>query len=172
MLYILEASLQDPTPRKELAQIDVAGFLSGRRGVIIDGAEAALARAHASHYESAGAAETRHRLESLFDRLVDAANRRDVTAIAEHAQSVAEERFNAGYDLAEVQTAFNALEEATWTQALEAVPAEELAETLGSVSTILGCGKDALARRYVSLAAHAHAPTLNQRALFSGTDSV
>jgi hypothetical protein len=140
--------------------------------VIIGEAEAALARVHARHYEFAGEAETRRRLETLFDRLVDAAGHRDVTAMAEYAQSVAEERFDAGYDLSEVQTAFNALEEATWTQVLEALPPEELAETLGFVSTILGCGKDALARRYVSLAAHAHAPSLNQRALFGGTDGV
>lgn len=127
---------------------------------------------HARHYEAAGEAETRRRLETLFERLVDAAGSRDVTAMASYAEAVAEERFNAGYDLAEVQTAFNALEEATWTQALAAVPPEEVAETLGSVSTILGCGKDALARRYVSLAAHGHAPSLNQRALFEGTDGL
>jgi hypothetical protein len=108
----------------------------------------------------------------LFDRLLEAAASRDVTAIAEYAHAVAEERFSAGYDLAEVQAAFNVLEEATWAQALAALPAEELAETLGSVSTILGCGKDALARRYVSLAAQGHAPSLNRRALFGGTDGL
>jgi len=151
---------------------DVAGFLAARRGPIVDEAEAALSRLHPRHYEAAGAVETRRRLELLFDRLLEAAGSMDVTAMVEYAQAVAEERFGAGYDLAEVQTAFNALEEATWAQALAAVPPGELAETLGSVSTILGCGKDALARRYVSLAAHGHAPSLNQRALFGGTDGL
>ncbi len=43
------------------------------------------------------------------------------------------------------------------------------AETLGHVSTILGAGKDALARRYVSLATDTRAPSLDLRALFTGT---
>lgn len=152
--------------------MDVAHFLNAKRGAIVDEADAALARVHARHYEAAGSAETRRRLETLFERLLQAAGSRDVTAMAEYAQAVAEERFDAGYDLAEVQTAFNALEEATWAQALTALAPDELAETLGSVSTILGCGKDALARRYVSMAADRHAPSLNQRALFGGTDGL
>jgi hypothetical protein len=45
-------------------------------------------------------------------------------------------------------------------------------QTLGVVSTILGAGKDALAREYVSLATNAHAPSLDLRALFAGTDGV
>lgn len=150
----------------------MGNFLGANRAAIVDDADSALARVHARHYEAAGAAETRRRLETLFERLVEAAGSRDVTAMAEYAQAVAEERFSAGYDLAEVQTAFNTLEEATWAQALATVPAEDLAETLGAVSTILGCGKDALARRYVSLAAQGHAPSLDQRALFAGTDGL
>jgi hypothetical protein len=161
-----------PVAEKGGRALDIAGFLSDKRGQIVDSADAALERVHARHYEAAGEAETRRRLETLFDRLLDALVRRNVTAMAEYAQAVAEERFNAGYDLGEVQTAFNALEEATWAQALAGLPADELAEALGSVSTILGCGKDALARRYVSLAAHGHAPSLNRRALFGGTDGL
>jgi hypothetical protein len=41
---------------------------------------------------------------------------------------------------------------------------------LGLVSTILGAAKDAVARRYVSLAAHTHARSLDLRALFTGID--
>ena len=40
------------------------------------------------------------------------------------------------------------------------------------MTTILGSGKDALARKYVSLAAGAHAPSLDLRSLFAGTDGV
>jgi hypothetical protein len=69
-----------------------------------------------------------------------------------------------------VQAAFNALEEATWTCLLARVEPSELAESLGLVSTILGAAKDALARRYVSLAAHTHAPSLDLRALFTGIE--
>ena len=88
-----------------------------------------------------------------------------------YAQSLAEERFEAGYDLVEVQTAFNALEEASWRRVLADLDPTEFADALGLVSTLLGAGKDALARRYVSLAADTHAPSLDVRALFAGTDS-
>jgi hypothetical protein len=43
-------------------------------------------------------------------------------------------------------------------------------ETLGLVSTILGAAKDALARKYVSLATNTHAPSLDMQALFAGTE--
>lgn len=146
-----------------------AEFLERERRPILEAADAALRRAHARHYESAGEGEVQRRLEALFDHLLQALNERDVTGMLAYAEQVAEERFNAGYDLSEVQTAFNALEEATWARAMGELEPTELAEALGLVSTILGTGKDALARRYVSLATRAHVPSLDLRALFTGT---
>jgi len=49
------------------------------------------------------------------------------------------------------------------------VAGDELAESLGLLTTVLGVGKDALARTYVSLASHEHVPSLDLRALFEGT---
>jgi RsbT co-antagonist protein rsbRD N-terminal domain len=146
-----------------------AEFLERERGAIVDAAAAALRRAHARHYETAGEAEVRRRLEALFDHVLHALAGHDVSGMLAYAEEVAEERFNAGYDLSEVQTAFNALEEAVWTRAVAEVEPADLAQALGLVSTVLGTGKDALARRYVSLAAHTHAPSLDLRALFTGT---
>jgi hypothetical protein len=152
--------------------MDTVEFLESERGAIIDAAQAGLSRMPVRHYESAGEPEVSRRLEALFDRLVDALARRDLTTMLEYAQTVAVERFDAGYDLQEVQTAFNALEEATWARALDRLEPAQLAEALGSVSTVLGCGKDALARKYVSLAAQTHAPSLDLRALFTGTEGL
>jgi hypothetical protein len=147
-----------------------ADFLERARRPILEAAAAALRRAHARHYDAAGEGEIERRLEALFDHVRQALTARDVAGLLAYAEEVAEERFNAGYDLSEVQTAFNALEEATWGQALAQLEPSELAEALGLTSTILGVGKDALARRYVSLAARTHAPSLDLRALFTGTD--
>lgn len=152
--------------------VDIVQFLDRERAGILSSAEDALHRVHARHYESAGEPEVHRRLETLFQHLLEALAHRDLTPTVEYAEAVARERFEAGYDLSEVQTAFNALEEATWSRLLEALEPAQLAEALGSVSTVLGCGKDALARKYVSLAADAHAPSLNLRALFTGTDGV
>jgi hypothetical protein len=147
-----------------------AEFLTHERDVIVDAAEATLARMHARHYESAGASEVRQRLEALYDHLLDALRSRDLGPIVAYAEQVAQERFNAGYDLSEVQTAFNALEEATWTRVFAELPPTQFAEALGLVSTILGAAKDALARNYVSLATNTHAPSLDLQALFAGTE--
>jgi hypothetical protein len=46
----------------------------------------------------------RRRIEVLFDQLLDSLARRDVTPMVNHAESVAEERFNAGYDLSEIKS--------------------------------------------------------------------
>lgn len=145
-------------------------FLAGQHEAIVDEAEAALARSHARHYEAAGKAEVRRRLERLFEHLLDGLRDRDLEPMISYAEALAEERFESGYDLVEVQTAFNALEEASWQHVLSDLDPAEFADALGLISTLLGAGKDALARRYVSLAADTHAPSLDLRALFAGTD--
>ena len=147
-------------------------FLARNRKAIASAAEAALERSHSRHYEEAGARAVHVRLETLFDHLLESLEARDLGPVLAYAQQVAEERFQSGYDLSEVQTAFNALEEATWGQILAALDPSQLAEALGLVTTILGAGKDALARQYVSLAARAHAPSLDLRRLFAGTEGV
>jgi hypothetical protein len=154
----------------EPSRIDTAGFLTDERDAILEAAEAALARMHARHYESAGVSEVRQRLEALFDHLLEALRSRDLGRIVGYAEQVAQDRFNAGYDLYEVQTAFNALEEATWRRVFAGLPPAQFAEALGLVSTILGAAKDALARSYVSLATNTHAPSLDLQALFAGTE--
>ena len=93
---------------------------------------------------------------------------RNLGPMVAHAGTIAVERFNAGYDLWEVQTAFNVLEETLWQQVLKGMPAEQYAEALGLVSTVIGAGKDALARSYVSLASKSRAPSLNLESLFTG----
>jgi hypothetical protein len=153
-----------------LGRTDTLDFLGQHQREIVEAAEGALGRLGARHYQSAGEAEVRRRLEALFDQLLGSLANHDLTPMVAFSQSVAEERFNAGYDLSEVQAAFNALEESIWTRAVATLEPGELAQTLGLVSTVLGCGKDALARRYVSLATRTHAPSLDLRALFSGSE--
>jgi hypothetical protein len=150
--------------------MDTDDFLRQYQREIVDAAEGALNRLEVLHYRSAGETEVHRRLEVLFDHLVESLAHRDLASMVAYAQSVAEERFEAGYDLSEVQTAFNVLEESIWTRAVATLEPEQLAQTLGLVSTALGCGKDALARKYVSLATRTHAPSLDLRALFRGSD--
>ena len=148
--------------------VQMSEFLLRERAATITAAEAALARIHTRHYEAAGADHTCERLEALYDRLIEAVTTRDLSGIVAYARQVADERYDAGYDLSEVQAAFNTLEEATWSRVLAELEPEQFAEALGLVTTILGAAKDALAREYVSFATSRHAPSLDLSRLFLG----
>jgi hypothetical protein len=145
----------------------VLEVLEQERAPIVDAACDSL-RHSRTHYEAAGKEETRRRVEVLYDALLRALSSRDLGGVLDYARKLAAERFESGYDLSEVQGAFNALEEATWTVLCARLRPEELALSLGLVSTVLGAAKDALGREYVSLASQTHAPSLDLRALFTG----
>ena len=153
----------------EVARVDVEELLSQRRSEVLDDAFAALQRSAVVHYELSGEEFTRERLAELFDIVVTALHERELAPVGSYAEGVAEHRFAAGFGISEVQTAFNVMEEAMWRQAVVGVAAAELAQAVGLLGTILGFGKDALARRYVSLSSQRHVPTLDLSALFAGT---
>jgi len=131
-------------------------------------AQAAETAGRAPHYAAAGNAETIARLDVLFDRLVDAVERCDLTEVSSYARRLAAARFAAGYDLVEVQVAINALEEAVWRRIFAAASPDGLGESLRLVSTVLGAAKDVLAQTYVSLASER--PKIDVAALFAGTN--
>lgn len=150
--------------------MDLDALLLENRSSVLDDAYSTLRRSHASHYEAAGEAFTRHALAELFDLVVDAVRTRDLAGISAYSERVAGERFHHGFDISEVQAAFNALEEAMWRRVVATEPVDELAEAIGLLSTVLGYGKDALARTYVSLASSRHVPSLDLSALFAGAN--
>jgi hypothetical protein len=127
-----------------------------------------LERTHLAHYEASGTEESRRRLDDLFALVLECLEKRDLDPIIRYAGRVAEERFGAGFGIAEVQTAFNVLEEAIWHVVLAQLPAAELLESAGLIGTVLGAGKDALARTWVARATSAHVPSLDLTALFEG----
>ena len=146
--------------------------LRTHRTQILDDASAELAQLQLHHYETAGPEFTRARLESLYDLVQSAIDHRDVAAIIAYADAVAEERFAAGFDVSEVQHAFNVLESTMWRLVVPAEAPEDLAESVGLLSTVFGIAKDALARRYVSLASKHRVTSLDLSALFAGTNSL
>jgi hypothetical protein len=83
-----------------------------------------------------------------------------------YAEKIAKERFDAGFDLHEVHTAFNVLEETIWKKVVENVEPSGLGKALGLISTVLGAGKESLALTYVSLASKSKTKTLNLSELF------
>lgn len=138
---------------------------------VLDAAYASLHGSHVAHYELAGEAFTRQALSDLFRLVVSAIQTRDLTFMSAYADGIAVARVNDGYDISEVQMAFNALEDAMWRRVVAAEPPGDLAEAIGLLSTVLGYGKDTVARKYLSLACKRHIPSLDLSALFAGASS-
>jgi hypothetical protein len=146
-------------------------LLADAREDVIDEAYTRLEHSHVVHYERAGEAFTRQALEALFTVVVEAIRTKDLARLNAHVEHLAEERFDHGFDISEVQLAFNSLEVSMWRRLVSDEPLADLAEAVGLLSTVLGYGKDTLSRRYVSLAARRHVPSLDLSALFEGTNS-
>ena len=151
--------------------MNLQSLLRASRQELLADAVESVRRARLEHYEAAGPGLIRQRLDDLLGLVIDAVGQRNLAAIVDHANAVATKRFEEGVDLSEVQTAFNVLEEALWLHILKRVPAAEQGEALGLVGTVLGAGKDVLARTYVSMATRTRTPSLNLDAMFSGTET-
>jgi hypothetical protein len=147
-------------------------LLQTQNNEILSTAFESVKRSQLKNYDKAGDEHIHQRLKALFVLTVRAIKERNLGPMVAHADTIAAERFAAGYDLSEVQTAFNVLEETIWMNVLKRLPATEYGEALGLVSTVLGAGKDRLARCYVSLASHTKTTSLNLQSIFSGTEGV
>jgi hypothetical protein len=121
-------------------------------------------------YRSSGTEQTRQRVKALFVLTARAIKERNLGPILAYAEEVGRERYSSGVDLAEVQIAFNVLEEVLWHRILTSVPPVYFAESLGLVGTVLSSGKDMLARTYVTLAARTKSPSLHLEGLFDGSE--
>ncbi len=152
-----------PHPNK-LTSMDIHELLAEERSLIIQDTWRSVMKL--THYERDGKEATRQRLEVLFDHVARAVLRRDLCELLDYAERIAKQRFEASFDLSEVQTAFFMLEEAISRRALARVSPPELAEALGLVGTAMRRGKDAFARAYISLANRARAPSLDLSDLF------
>ena len=144
--------------------------LSGAADEIVDEAYGELHPAAHPHYHALGEALTRGYLVELFDLVVQGVAAREAVHMVQHAERIAEERFHAGFDLSEVQAAFNALEQAMWRRVAAVEEPRELLASVGVLASILGAGKDALARVYVHLASYRHVAHLDVEALYGGTE--
>ena len=84
-------------------------FLLDHANEITDEAMRAMDRAHLKHYEEAGKEHIHARLKALCVLCTRGVKERNLGPMIAHADEIARERFSAGYDLWEVQTAFNDL---------------------------------------------------------------
>jgi len=151
--------------------VNFSEYLHAHGDEIVQTACDAMARSHLKNYDHAGAEHVHQRIKALFVLTARAVKEKNLGPMIAHADTIAGERFQAGYDLWEVQTAFNVLEEVIWQIILRDLQPVGYAEALGLVGTVLVAGKDALARQYVSLASKSRSPALNLHSLFTGLES-
>jgi hypothetical protein len=135
---------------------------------IINEAFTSLQRSHLKHYESSRADENWQRLAKLFDLTLNGIKTKSLVDMVTYSEAIAKERYETGFDLHEVHTAYNVLEEALWKCIINEVDSKELAESLGLIGTVLGTGKESLAIAYVSLASKQKVKSLNLTQLFKG----
>lgn len=126
-------------------------LLDTHRHEIVDEAARTLARSRLEHYDEQGFGAAHEKLSRLLAVTVRCVRERDLRPMLSYADAIARERRAAGFDLREVQMAFNVLEEAIWRQVVPEVPRDHLAEVIGLLTTIHGAGKDEVARTWVEL---------------------
>jgi len=150
--------------------MDLPQLLEESRPEAVADAIQGLARATLPHYTASRASQNRERLARLYDLTAACVASRTLLPMIEYAQGVARERYKDGFDLEEVHTAFNVLEEVIWRRITARLQPPQYPEAFGLVSTVLGAGKQALAIEYVALVSrNREVRSLDLSALFKGT---
>jgi methylmalonyl-CoA decarboxylase len=130
-----------------------SAVLAAAEDRVIDEAVTALAqRDHARR--SPRPDEHRRDLRQLFRLVLRSMHAGCPEPIIRPAEQIAAHCYAAGIDFTEVQEAFNVLAEVLWRYLADALAGEQLVQALGLLNTIVGTGKDALARIYLVLATH------------------
>lgn len=146
--------------------MDLKELLKTQSSEILENALQSLNCAHLKSYSKSSQGENKKRLLNLLTLTEKCVVEKKLLPMKEYAAQIAKERFDVGFDLHEVHTAFNALEEELWNRVTKNIEPENLGEALGLVSTVLGAGKEELALSYVTLASKTRTQTLNLTELF------
>ena len=146
--------------------MDLHELLKTQSSEILESAIQSLSCAHLKSYDKSSEIENKKRLLNLLSLTQQCVADKKLLPMKEYAAQIAKERFDAGFDLHEVHTAFNALEEELWIRVTKQIAPENLGEALGLISTVLGAGKEELALTYVALASKTRTQTLNLTELF------
>lgn len=141
-------------------------FLKENKFRILDKAAESLNRAQLKSYSLSSLEQNKNRLEKLLDCTITGVENKSLVCMIEYAEKLATERFSDGFDLHEVHTAFNVLEETIWKSIMDNFEVSGLGKALGLISTVLGAGKETLALTYVSLASKSKTKTLDLSELF------
>jgi hypothetical protein len=145
-------------------------FLQSDKIEIINEALSDLERSRLKHYTESNKEINEERLRNFYDILIKCVESKSLVEICDYCEELANKRFNSGFDLYEVQSTINVLEEIIWKKIIKYLPPSEYERALGMITTVLGAGKDSLACKYVSLASQCKKPTLDLSELFNSKE--
>ena len=145
-------------------------FLQSDKIEIINEALSDLERSRLKHYTESNKETNEERLRNFYDILIKCVESKSLVEICDYCEELANKRFNSGFDLYEVQSTINVLEEIIWKKIIKYLPPSEYERALGMITTVLGAGKDSLACKYVSLASQCKKPTLDLSELFKNRE--
>jgi hypothetical protein len=145
-------------------------FLQSDKIEIINEALSDLERSRLKHYTESNKETNDERLRNFYDILIKCVESKSLVEICDYCEELANKRFNSGFDLYEVQSTINVLEEIIWKKIIKYLPPSEYERALGMITTVLGAGKDSLACKYVSLASQCKKPTLDLSELFNSKE--
>ena len=146
--------------------MDLNTILETKFNKIIDSSLLSLHRAQLESYHQSPDAKNRERFEKLLKLIQQGVQEKSLQPMRDYSIAVAKERFTDGYDLQEVFTAYNVIEEEVWKQISAEVDVAQIGRSLGLISTVLGAGKESLSVTYVSLATKTKTETLDLTEMF------
>jgi hypothetical protein len=152
--------------------MDIITLLEKNIDLVVEKSCTQICEVKLKGYTKVGSTMTKLKLTNLYKKVIECAKKKELIPMLQYTEKIAKERFASGYDLHEVQTAINSIEENIWQLIFKNIKADKLAESLGLVSSILGAGKDNLARNYVALATKTKVSTINLQSLLSGSESI
>jgi len=131
--------------------VDAAAILASAEDRVIDEAVGALEQLDQGR-QSPLPDRRRRDARQLFRLVLRCVRAGRAEPIIRPSEQIAVHSYAAGIDLTEVQEAFNVLAEVLWRHLTSAPAGEQLVQALGLLNAIVGAGKDAMARTYVTLA--------------------
>ncbi|HEY3249689.1 MAG TPA: hypothetical protein VGK25_01095 [Ignavibacteria bacterium] len=110
-----------------------------------------LVRAHLKHYNQLTPEQIRYRLLNLFQSLVRCLEGDSCENMLKFMKIVSDERYESGYELSEVQTAINILEECMWRKISKFVDGDKQINAMKQVTNVLCKAKEELVSEYALL---------------------
>jgi hypothetical protein len=140
-------------------------LIKNHRQELAENALRSLCSARLRPYDLNSPEENRNRFLTLIDLLIHSLEIRSQEPMRAYARMIAHHRYESGYGLHDVFTAFNVLEEQAWHCLLDQIDADELGRSLALLATVIGAGKESLSLAYVEFASQRHAPCIDTQEL-------